>query len=148
MIKTIINFSLSVIISALGISIISSQIILAEIQGFGLDVSASQRLSVTIQDLLGLTPGLFILLTPSFMIAFIISKYVQPILGGKRTFWLSFAGLCSFPCTLYLIQYFMGITILASARTNSGMLIIALCCATGGLLYAKLSTKSEGSSNV
>ncbi len=143
MLKILLNFVISVFVTTLLVTIASSQIILAEMAGFGLEVSFAQRLDVTLKDIPGLGPALIMLVIPGFLITFAIARYCQRFIGGNRNIWFSIAGFISLPGALYLMQYFMGATILASARTNTGMLVIACCCALGGLLYAILSSSSS-----
>ncbi len=62
MLKIITHFVLSVLVTAFVICIISTQIVLAEVEHFDLEVPLNLRLSVTFQDIFGLTPGLVMLL--------------------------------------------------------------------------------------
>ena len=148
MFKTLLVFICSVFTTTVITSIVSSQLVLADIQSFGLEVSFSERLSVTIKDILGLGPALILLIGLSFLVAFIIAKYAHRFMAGNRTIWYTIAGLSSFPVTLYIAKYFMGVTILASARTSPGMVLIACCCAVGGWLFAVLSSKYGAIKNV
>ncbi|MCP3675761.1 MAG: hypothetical protein GY829_15015 [Gammaproteobacteria bacterium] len=141
MLKTTIHFLATIVITTVLISIVSSQLVLADIQSFGLDISNLNRLEVTAKDIIGIGPILLLMIGLSFLVAFIIARYSFRFFGGNKKVWTITAGLFSFPVTLYLIKYFMGVTILASARTTVGMLFIACCCAIGGWIYSILSTK-------
>jgi hypothetical protein len=149
MIKIVTRFAFSVLIAALLTSFASTQIILLEIESFGISVSFMDRFIATITDFVGLGITLVILITPSFLFGFIIAKYAHQLIGGNRKFWYLAAGFSSFPLTLYLLQYFMGVTILAAARTAWGMLIVGFCCMIAGWIFAKLTSgsNSEGNSN-
>jgi len=136
MIKTILGFIASVFIAAAIISLVSTQLVLAELQSFGIAVSLLDRLETTAKDLLGLGITLVVLIAPSFLIGFTIAKYAHKFVGGNRKIWYTTAGFLSFPVTLYLIKYFMGVTLLASARTSWGMLMVGLCCMLAGWLFA------------
>jgi hypothetical protein len=57
------------------------------------------------------------------------------------------AGFTSLSTTLLILQLFIGITILASARTSMGMLVVGFCCLVGGYLFDRLGTKKEDISN-
>jgi len=141
--KPILFFLSSAFITSLLTSIVSSQVIVADLQRFGIAVPITERLSITMKDIVGLGPALFLLIALSFMFAFIIAKYCHQYIGGRRDFWYLLAGFTSFPCTLYLIKVFMGITLLASARTFYGMLLVASCCMVGGLIFSRLTTAKE-----
>jgi len=141
MLKTILIFISTVIATTLLISIVSSQIILADLQSFGLEISFNKRLCVAANDIVGLGPILMLMLGLSFLVAFPIAKYAHKFLGGNNMIWTIIAGFSSFPTTLFIIKYFIGITILSSARTSTGMILIAICCALGGYLYSILNSK-------
>ena len=141
MLKTVLIYIGCVLVSAFLTSIVSSQPVIADIQSFGIVVSFADRLSMTTKDLFGLGPVLLLLIGTSFLVAFIIANYAHQFIGGNRTFWYTAAGFCSFPATLLIMKYFMGVTVLASARTPLGLILVACCCLFGGTLYAVMTTK-------
>jgi len=147
MIKTIIIFVCAVLVATLLTSIVSSQLILSDVESFGLTVDFSNRLSVTLKDILGLGPALALLIGLSFLVAFIIARYCLKFIGGNKVYWYFAAGFTSFPVTLFLIKYFMGITLLASARTPVGMLLVACCCMAGSWIYVVLTSRIGDSKN-
>lgn len=139
--KTAVYYFSAVVDSVILTSVVSTQLVLADIQGFGLDVSLNVRLHATVGDLLGLAVPLLLLVGLSFMIAFIIARYLHRLVGGIRTLWYMAAGFTSVPAAIVIIKYFMGGTLLASARTSLGMFLIACCCMSGGWLFAYLSSR-------
>ncbi len=147
MLKTTIHFLATIVITTVLISIVSSQLVLADIQSFGLNVSIEDRLEVTANDIIGMGPILLLMVGLSLLVAFVLARYSCRFLGGNRTIWTVIAGLSSLPVTLYLIKYFMGVTILASARTTIGMFLIACSCALGGWMFSILTTKSGDKNN-
>lgn len=149
MVNVVIKFIFSVLVAALLTSFVSSQIILSELEGFGLSVSLSDRITVTITDLVSLGITLVVLIAPGFLLGFTIAKYAHRFIGGHRKLWYAIAGFSSFPATLYLIKYFMGVTLLASARTPWGMLMTGFCCMIASWLFANLTSVSDldGDSN-
>ncbi len=140
MLKTVAFYFAAVIEAAFLTSIVSTQLVLADIQGFGLDVSPGDRLHATIHDVFGLAPALLALIGLSFAVSFIIAYYLQRRMGGNRTLWYMAAGFTSVPAAIVVIKFFMGGTLLASARTSLGMFLIACCCMAGGWLFAYLSS--------
>ena len=134
-------FLVCVVESVILTSIVSTQLVLADIQRFGLAVTFGDRLHATQHDLLGLALPLLGLIGLSFLVAFFIARHAFHKIGGNKTMWYMAAGFTSFPVTLFLIRYFMGITLLASARTPTGMLLVASCCMAGGWLYAFLDSR-------
>lgn len=140
MLKTVVFYVAAVVDAVLLVSIVSTQLVLADILGFGLDVSLSDRLQATAHDLLGLAVPLLLLIGLSFVLSFLIAYYLQRTMGGNRTLWYMAAGFTSVPAAIMLIKYFMGGTLLASARTSLGMFLIACCSMAGGWLFAYLSS--------
>ena len=138
LIKTMLYFFVAVLATFLLASIVGTQLVLADIQSFGLVVSLSDRVSATTHDIAGLATMLPILISVTFLLAFIIAESGRRITSGKRIYWYTAAGLTSLPASLTLIKTLMGGTVFAAARTGSGMLIIALCGLFGGWLFARL----------
>jgi hypothetical protein len=142
-IKILMYFSFAVLVTFLLVSIVGTQLVLADILSFGLAVALSDRISATIHDIVGLVPMLPLLVSVSFLVAFIFAEIINRFLTGKRTFWYMVAGLTSLPSAIILIKSLMGGTVFAAARTGFGMLLLALCGLLGGWLFARLTQKSK-----
>ena len=143
LIKTMLYFIVAVLATFLLASIVGTQLVLADIQGFGLVVSSADRVAATIHDIAGLATMLPILISVTFLLAFIIAESGRRIMSGRRTYWYMAAGLTSLPAALTLIKTLMGGTVFAAARTGSGMLLIALCGLIGGWLFARLVNRGK-----
>lgn len=141
--KLALAFVASVIIGLLLASITGTQLVLADIRGFGLDVSLADRVSATAHDIVGLAPVLSILISTTFLIAFLIAAGCTRYLRGNRTYWYLAAGFMSLPASLYLIKMIMGATLFAAARSGTGMLLFALCGLIGGAVFAGLTQRSS-----
>jgi len=139
--KRVAFFVAAVVEASILTSIVSTQLVLADIQGFGLAVSFGDRLQATLHDLLGLALPLLILIGLSFLVAFAVARYAIRTIGGNPMTWFMAAGFASVPAALVLIKYFMGGTLLASARTSLGMLLIAGCGMAGGWVFAYLTSR-------
>lgn len=139
--KTIVIFVTAVVFAAILTSIVSTQLVLADIQSFGLAVSLGDRLQATLHDLLGLALPLVMVIGLSFLVAFIVARNAIRMIGGSKMIWYMAAGFTSVPAGIFLIKYFMGGTLLASARTSLGMLLVACCCMAGGWLFAHLNLR-------
>jgi hypothetical protein len=143
LIKTVLYFVVVVLATFVLVSIVGTQLVLADILSFGLVVSLSDRVSATIHDIAGLATMLPILISVTFLLAFIFAESGRRIMSGKRTYWYMAAGLTSLPAALTLIKTLMGGTVFAAARTGYGMLLIALCGLFGGWLFARLINKGK-----
>jgi hypothetical protein len=136
-------FLIAVLAAAIPASVVSTQLVLADVQSFGLAVTAGDRLQTTLHDLLGLGPPLLILIGLCFSIAFFVARQAIRISGGYQTIWYMAAGLTSVPAGIIVIRFFLGVTLPASARTALGMFLIACCCMAGGWLYAYLMASNK-----
>lgn len=141
MIRTVLYFISAVIDTAILVSVVSTQLVLADVSSFGLDVSIGDRLATTLADLLGLGPVLLILISCSFLVAFPIANFAHRRFGGGRQWWFAAAGFTSLPAAIVLIKLAMGGTLLASARTPLGMFLVALCSMAGGWMFAWLGAR-------
>ncbi len=140
-VKTMLFFIVAVLATYLLTSAVGTQLVLSDIKSFGLTVSLSDRVSATIHDIAGLATVLPLLISVAFLVAFIIAALAKRFLAGHRSYWYMAAGLISLPASLMLIKSLMGGTPFAAARTDFGMMLIALCGLFGGWLFARLTQK-------
>ena len=134
-IKATALFLMAVIDASILTSIVSTQLVLADIQSFGLDVSAADRLQTTLHDVLGLALPLIGAIGLSFLVAFRVARYAIVRTGGYNAIWYMAAGFTSVPAAIYITRLVMGVTVLASARTPLGMFLVACCSMAGGWIY-------------
>ena len=139
MIKSVLIFLAAVVDAAILTSVVSTQLVLADIKSFGLTVTFSDRLQTTLHDLLGLALPLIMLIGLSFLVAFTVARYANRTIGGSKKLWYLAAGFTSVPSAIVLIKYVMGGTLLASARTPLGMLLVAGCGLAGSWIYVYLN---------
>lgn len=142
MLKSFVFYLAAVIGTSILISVVSTQLVLEDVASFGLHVSRDDRLAATLHDLMGLAVPLLLLVGLSFLVAFTVAKHACRHIGGNRTLWFMAAGLLSVPAAILGIKFAMGGTLLAAARSDVGMFLIACCSMLGGWLYAWLSSRS------
>ena len=75
--KATIAYIGSVIDTTILASVVSTQLVLADVAGFGLTVTMSDRIHTTIGDLLGLGPTLLMLVGLTFAVAFPLAALGQ-----------------------------------------------------------------------
>lgn len=143
MIRTVLAFIIAVLLTFLLTSIAGTQIVLMDIQSFGLEIPLSDRISATLHDIVGLAPTLSVLIAVALLIAFVVAALGNRFLGGKRSYWYLVAGFTSLPITMILIKLIMGGDLFAAAGTGFGMFIIALCGLSGGDLFARLTIRRD-----
>ena len=141
--KTILAFITAVVVAHVLTSIMGTQFVLADIQGYGLAVSLSDRMAATLHDIIGVVPVMLILVAASFLIAFLVAALGFRFVKGRRQYWYLAAGFTSLPVTMVLMKSTMGITPFAAAGTVFGLFLIALCGLVGAWVYLRLTQERE-----
>ena len=141
MLKSGLFFVGTVVDTAILVSIVATQLVLADIAGFGVDISMGDRLMATVHDLLNFGPTLLVLIGVSFAVAFLVAFLAHRRFGGNRTTWYMVAGLTSFPAMIFLLRAAMGVTLIAAARNLTGLILLSLCCMAGGWAFAWLTSR-------
>jgi len=142
-IKSILSYLVATVVAYLLTSAMGTQFVLADIKSYGLVVSLSDRVAATLHDIAGLVPVLLILVSATYLVAFIIAALGHRFMGGSRLYWFLVAGFTSLPATMMLMKSTMGITPFAPAGTNFGLFLIALCGLAGAWVYARLTQNKE-----
>ena len=142
-IKSILAYLVATVVAYLLTSAMGTQFVLADIKSYGLVVSLSDRVAATLHDIAGLVPVLLILVSATYLVAFIIAALSHRFVGGSRLYWFLVAGFTSLPATMMLMKSTMGITPFAPAGTNFGLFLIALCGLAGAWVYARLTQNKE-----
>ena len=142
-IKSILSYFAAVVVAYLLTSAMGTQFVLADIESYGLAVSLSDRIAATLHDISGLVPVLVILVSASYLFAFVIAALGHRFVGGSRLYWFLVAGFTSLPTTMMLIKMTMGVTPFAPAGTVFGLFLIALCGLAGAWVYARLTQRKE-----
>ena len=141
--RIILAFIFAVATSHVLTSIAGTQLVLADIRGYGLTITLSERLAATFHDIHGLVPTLPMLIGATFLIAFSVAAVGHRFLRGHRRYWYMAAGFTSLPVAMMLIKSTLGANPFAAAGTVTGLLFIALCSMAGALLFARLTLKKE-----
>lgn len=142
-IKSILSYFAAIVVAYLLTSAMGTQFVLADIKSYGLAVSLSDRIAATLHDVFGLVPVLMILISATYLFAFVIAALGHRFVGGRRLYWFLVAGFTSLPITMMLIKMAMGVTPFAPAGTIFGLFLIALCGLAGAWVYARLTQTKE-----
>lgn len=98
----------------------------------------SDRLSLTVDDWIGLLPTYGSIIAIAFIIAFSVAGKVIQSLNGARTLVFVLAGILAFTVVLLAIESIMNINIIAGAR-GWGFYAQLTAGAVGGFVFSKLS---------
>lgn len=136
----------AVLVTAVGGSIVQTQLNIARIVELGVTVGWGERLDTTLQDLLGFAPLWAIIVAAGLLLALLVA-------GGLSRRWPGFfvglhvlAGFTAPMVALLIMEAMMPVTVVAAARSWTGMVLMSLAGAVGGWLYAGLLQRQKGQS--
>ncbi|MGS2719843.1 hypothetical protein [Paraglaciecola aestuariivivens] len=116
-------------------SLLHSQLVIAELVKVGVQVSIADRLSMSLDDLLGLYPTYGIVIALSFLLGFIVAHLCQKRFNLNPYLLYAAAGGTSIVVALWAMYPILNITLLASARSSLGVICQSLAGLVGGLIY-------------
>lgn len=130
-----IPFILAWLITFIVASVLQTQMVLYGLSQLDVEIGLSKRLLMTWQDIAGLLPtyGLVILLGLS--IGFGVAKLIYKFTNLSRTYLLPLAGALSMLAILLAMQPILGVTLLAGARTATGIALQMLAGLIGGVSF-------------
>jgi hypothetical protein len=132
------HFLVAVIFAFFLASLLHSQFVIAELIKVGVEVSFTDRLSMSFDDLLGLTPTYSIVIAISFLLAFSVAGLLGKYLQVNKLFLYGLAGGLSIAVALLAMYPILEITLLASARSSFGFACQCVAGAVGGGIFAHL----------
>jgi len=132
------HFMAASLLTFLLASTVHSQFVLAGLSEIGVEITLSNRLWMTWQDLLGLWASLGPIISVSLLLGFVSCRLLIWQIQALRVYrkWLlPLAGFSAVACMLLAMHPIMNITVIAGARTTLGFLSLCLCGAAGGSLF-------------
>lgn len=135
------HFLLAAIVSVVSACLLHTQMVLLELSKIDIQISMQKRLYMSAQDLLGLAPtyGVIICLglILAFSIAFALRKYLFN--ESNRSYYLYVvAGGAAMLTILLAMHPILELTLLAGARSSTGIILQILAGLMGGLCFANL----------
>ena len=135
MLNIIFRFILSVLVCAAFISISGTQIVLANVDRFGLPpLTVADRLSATLYDLQNFAPTLALVVLAAYLIGFLLAW----LLGKwwwKVSIWGFIAGLTSVPAAVYLINSLVGIEVFYITTQPAGWFVLLMGSVLGSMVF-------------
>ncbi len=130
-------YLVSWIITYLLASIFHTQRVLHELAELDVVISLADRVSTTLDDIIGLLPKY----GSAIALALFIAQLVAVIITRRRAHvapWTCLAGAIAMLVMLLAMQPIMNVTLIAGAREVTGIALQCLAGAIGGLLFATL----------
>lgn len=139
MLRVLKAFFPAVILTYVLASILSTQIILGNLQGMGVDVSAMVRLGTTFHDLVGLTSSYLVLILVAFVLGLSVAAGLTKLMPSYRLTLFVLAGFVAIVALHLIMKAVLGLSGIAATRTMAGLLSQGMAGAVGGYLYYRLS---------
>ena len=121
-------------------SILSTQIILASLQGLGVEVNGAVRLDTTFHDLMGLTSSYLPLILLAFLLGLPVAAGLSRWMPAHRLALFVLGGFVAIVALHLIMKAVLGLSGIAATRTMTGLLMQGVAGAAGGYLYYRLSS--------
>jgi len=129
----------AVVVAYLVAAITATQSVVSRLAGMGVPVSFTERLSMTLSDIVGMA-GMFLpMIAFGLLIAFMATALICRYRNQWRVPLYIIAGAAALVCIHLALNLAFGITPVAIARTTAGLAMQAIAGAAGGLTYVLLS---------
>jgi hypothetical protein len=136
-------FVLATLLTFVLASVLSTQMILSNVQSMGLDVTMNVRLATAAQDLLGMASSYLILIAVAFILALPAATWLSRRLTGGSALLFALAGFVAIAVLHFALQVALSIHPVAVTRTLPGLLGQCLAGAAGGWCYYMLRRKGR-----
>jgi hypothetical protein len=137
------HFLVAVIFAFIIASLFHSQFVMAELSKVGVEILFNDRLSMSIDDLLGLYPTYGIVIAVSYFISFIVAGLLIKRFTLSPNILYFLAGGVGVTVALLAMHPILEITLLAGARSTFGFICQSLAGALGGVVFANLRIKQH-----
>ncbi len=138
------SFIAAVIVAIILGSMASTHFVLGALTDLGIEIPFSDRLSMTLQDIVGIAPLYGAIIGTGLLVAFIAALFVARLAPGLRWFVYLVAGGTAVGVTLITLQtVFGGIMPISGARSTGGFIAQIAVGAVAGYVFATLTSKSQ-----
>jgi tetrahydromethanopterin S-methyltransferase subunit E len=134
----------AVAVAYLAASVTATLAVVASLGRMGVDVSAPERLAMTLDDIAGMAPMFLPMVAFALLVAFMSAALLCRWLAHWRLPLYMLAGAVGIVCIHLGLNLAFGITPVAVARSGTGLLAQGLAGALGGLTYLGLARKLGG----
>jgi hypothetical protein len=146
MLRTFLAYLIAVLSAAVLCSLLSTQFVIAGLQGIDVAVPLDVRFQMSMQDL-GILQTLIPAIGACFAVGFGIAALCGRWIGGSRTVWNTLAGVSSLVTLYLLLNFILEIMPISGARSFAGLAAQGLAGSVGGWLFAKVSAKETKETN-
>ena len=124
-------------------SLLHSQFVMAELTSVGVDINFNDKLSMSFDDLVGLSPTYGVVIAISLLLAFSISTLLLKRLTVSPSILYFVRGGLGVTTALIAMHPILDITLIAGARSVFGFACQSLAGAIGGWVFSCLRARSS-----
>lgn len=141
-VRVVLAFILAVVVTTVLGAIAHTQFVLGRLADLGIDISFSDRLSMTLHDVAGMGPMFGAIIGLGFIVAMGAAALVFWLAGVQRMLIYGVAGAVAVAVALLTMGMVYDITPIAGARSTAGFIAQMVAGVLGGLTFARLSAPS------
>lgn len=141
------HFLLAVIFAFILASLFHSQFVMAELTSVGINISFNDRLSMSLDDLIGLYPTYGLVIALSLLIAFIITTLLLKFIKLPSSSLYFIGGGVGVATALLAMHPLLDTSLIAGARSTFGFICQSLAGAMGGWTFNHLRMSAKEATN-
>lgn len=138
------HFLIAVIFTFILASLLHSQFVMAELTMVGVNISLNDRLSMSIDDLIGLYPTYGLVIALSLLLAFSIARLISKYVKSPRSVLYFAAGGVGIATALFAMHPILDASLVAGARSGFGIICQSIAGAAGGWVFSYLRVDANG----
>lgn len=135
------HFLIAAIFAFVLASLTHSQFVMAELTSVGVNISMADRLSMSLDDLIGLLPTYGVVIAISLLIAFCITALLVKRFSLPASLMYFVGGGLGITTALLAMHPILDITLIAGARSTFGFICQSFAGAMGGWVFCHLRNK-------
>jgi uncharacterized membrane protein YadS len=139
------HFLIATILAFVLASLFHSQFVMAELTSVGVNISFNDRLSMSLDDLIGLYPTYAVVIAISLLLSFIVCALLLKRFTPPSSMLYFTAGGCGVAAALLTMHPILDIIFIAGDRSTLGFISQCIAGAMGGWLYITLRRINEKS---
>jgi hypothetical protein len=137
------HFLIATIFAFVLASLFHSQFVMAELTSVGVNISFNDRLSMSLDDLIGLYSTYGVVIAISLLLGFAVAALLMKRFTIPSSILYVTAGGCGIAAALLTMHPILNITFIAGAQSTLGFISQCVAGAMGGWLYINLRKLNE-----
>ena len=143
MLRALKAFLAAVLLAYVLASVAATQLVLSQVAAMGVVVSAGDRISASLHDLLGLASSYLVLIAAAFALAMPVAAGLCRRLPHQRALLYALAGFTAIVALHMIMKAVLGVSGIAATRSLPGLLSQGAAGAVGGLCFHLLTPRRD-----